>query len=119
MKPWIMVIALSLISSPIFADEENPLPIKRVELFRSGVGYFEHLGKVEGDRTVELRFKTDQVNDVLKSLLLMDMDGGEIGAVVYPSKDPLSKIMQSFQVDLSGDPSVRELLTQVRGTEVR
>ena len=118
MHRWIPLFVLILLTTPTFAGEENPLPIKRVELFRSGVGYFEHLGKVEGDRTVELRFKTDQVNDVLKSLLLMDLDGGEIGAVVYPSKDPLSKIMQSFQVDLSGDPSMRELLSQLRGTEV-
>ena len=62
--------------------------------------YFEHFGSVKGDATAELRFKTDQINDVLKSLLLQDMDGGMIGTVSYPSRRrwlPSS----SFQVDIT------------------
>ena len=46
------------------------VPVKEIVLFSSGVGYFEHFGNVKGDATTELRFKTDQINDVLKSFLL-------------------------------------------------
>src|SRR5690242_15509407 len=62
------------------------VPVKRVVLFSSGVGYFEHDGTVRGNGTAELRFKTDQINDVLKSLVLQDRDGGRATTVTYPSQ---------------------------------
>jgi hypothetical protein len=95
------------------------VPVKVVVLFSSGVGYFEHAGAVEGDASAELRFKTNQVNDILKSLVLQDLGGGKVGTVVYPSQDPIDKTLKSFQVDLAGEPSLAELLSQLRGARVR
>ncbi|MCH8053870.1 MAG: DUF4139 domain-containing protein, partial [Planctomycetes bacterium] len=69
------------------APGQGELPIRKVVLFSSGVGYFEHTGRVIDDATIELRFKTNQINDLLKSLVLEDMDGGRVGTVVYPSQD--------------------------------
>src|SRR5690349_3745267 len=77
------------------------IPVKTVVLFSSGVGYFEHFGPVEGASRTELRFKTQQINDILKSLILEDMDGGKVTAVTYPSQDPVSKTLKSFQVDIT------------------
>lgn len=94
------------------------VPVKKVVLFSSGVGYFEHYGTVNGDGTAELSFKTAQINDVLKSLLLEDLDKGQVSAVTYPSTDPLEKTLKSFQVDISGNPSLPDLLTQLRGAKV-
>src|SRR5690348_7546129 len=68
---------------------EADVPVKEVVLFSSGVGYFEHFGTVRGDGTAVLRFKTEQINDILKSLLLEDLDGGKVGTVSYPSQAPL------------------------------
>ncbi len=95
------------------------VPVRKVMLFSSGVGYFEHFGSVSGHSSTELRFKTAQINDVLKSLVLQDLDGGQVDSVVYPSQDPVAKTLSSFQVDLSGNPSLSELLQQLRGTNVR
>jgi len=94
------------------------VPVKKVVLFSSGVGYFEHYGTVNGDGTAELSFKTAQINDVLKSLLLEDLDKGQVSAVTYPSTDPLDKTLKSFEVDVSGNPSLPDLLTQLRGAKV-
>lgn len=94
------------------------LPIQKVELYSSGVGYFEHEGQVNGSATSELRFRSEQMNDVLKSLLLQDLDGGRISTVVYPSLDPINKILSSFDIDLSGNPSLGNVLTQMRGSSV-
>src|SRR5690348_1432569 len=74
------------------------VPVKVVVLFSSGVGYFEHSGAVEGNASTELRFMTNQVNDILKSLVLQDLGGGKVGTVVYPSQDPIDKTLKSFQV---------------------
>jgi hypothetical protein len=103
------------------ADQPAPatdVPVKRVVLYSSGVGYFEHAGKVVNDGRAELRFRTEQINDMLKSLVLQDLGGGTVGAVVYPSQDPLAKTLKSFQVDISANPSLGELLNQLRGAEV-
>jgi hypothetical protein len=95
------------------------IPVRKVVLYSSGVGYFEHLGSVSGNSSTELHFKTGQINDILKSLVLQDLDGGRVGTVVYPSQDPLAKTLRSFQVDLSDNPSLAELLLQIRGSPVQ
>ncbi|MDB5319359.1 MAG: hypothetical protein JWN40_990 [Phycisphaerales bacterium] len=95
------------------------VPVKVVVLFSSGVGYFEHAGSVKGATSTELRFKTNQINDILKSLLLQDMGGGKVTTVVYPSQDPIEKTLRSFQVDITGDPSLAALLGQLRGAKVQ
>jgi len=94
------------------------VPIKSVVLFSSGVGYFEHAGTVRGDGSTELRFKTAQINDILKSLVLSDLDGGRVTTITYPSQDPISKTLRSFQVDITNNPTMASLLNQLRGARV-
>jgi len=94
------------------------VPVTKVVLFSSGVGYFEHAGLVRGNSATELRFKTSQINDILKSIVLQDQDGGRVGAISYPSQDPLAKTLRSFQVDITGNPSLAQLLNQLRGARV-
>ena len=77
------------------------VPVKQVVLFSSGVGYFEHFGTISGDGSTELRFKTNQIHDVLKSLILQDLDGGKVTTITYPSQDPVEKTLRSFQVDIT------------------
>lgn len=94
------------------------VPVRAVTLFSSGVGYFEHFGTVTGNKTAELGFKTAQINDILKSLVLQDLDGGRVSAVNYASQEPLDRKLRSFQVDVSGNPGLGELLGQLRGAKV-
>ena len=100
------------------AGPNADVPITKVVLFSSGVGYFEHAGTVRGNSSTELRFKTGQINDILKSLVLQDQDGGHVGAITYPSQDPLTKTLKSFQVDITQNPSLAQLLNQLRGARV-
>lgn len=96
----------------------SDVPVKQVVLFSSGVGYFEHAGTVKGNGSTVLRFKTDQINDILKSLLLEDLDGGKVGTVTYPSQAPLAKTLKSFEVDITNNPPLPELLNQLRGARL-
>lgn len=93
------------------------LPITHVTLYTSGVGYFERGGPVDGDTTLTLFFPVGQVNDVLKSLVLLD-SGGEISPVTYAAQDPVLKALQAFSLDISDDPSRATLLGRMRGVEV-
>ncbi|HMA25972.1 MAG TPA: hypothetical protein VKP00_18290, partial [Gemmatimonadaceae bacterium] len=108
--------ALAQASRPAPATAD--VPVTKVVLFSSGVGYFEHAGSVRGNSATELRFKTSQINDILKSIVLQDQDGGRVGAISYPSQDPLSKTLRSFQVDITQNPSLAQLLNQLRGARV-
>ncbi len=120
----IALLAATLVSRAAFAQVAAPpafrqeVPVTTVALFSSGVGYFEHSGVVRGDGTTELRFRTSQMNDVLKSLVLQDEGGGHVTTITYPSQDPLSKSLRSFQVDITANPSMAQLLNQLRGARV-
>src|SRR5260370_13684945 len=104
---WAQVI------QPPVAEAKQPaaqVPVKAVVLFSSGVGYFEHFGAVRGDGSTELRFKTNQINDILKSLVLQDLDGGQVTTVTDPSQDPITKTLKRFQVDITTNPPLPALL---------
>lgn len=94
------------------------LPIQRVVMFSSGVAFFEHAGTIDGTAEVELQFDTRDINDLLKSMVVHDGGGGRITAVRYGSKDPLTRTLASFRIDLTGNPSLADLLQQVRGEAV-
>src|SRR5579883_22279 len=65
------------------------LPIRRVILYSNGVAYIERRGNVSGHAEIALSFKQSQVDDVLKSMVVLDL-GGRIGAVSYNSSAPPS-----------------------------
>ena len=94
------------------------LKLRSVSLFSSGVGCFEAGATVNGTETAELHFRVAQVNDILKSLVLRDLDGGSFSAVEYPSLQPTDKTLRTFGVDITGHPSLAQLLDQLRGIRV-
>ena len=94
------------------------LPISQAILFSSGVGYFQREGPVEGNARIDLTFPVQNINDLLKSMVLQDLDGGKISTVNYDSHDPINKTLQSFAINLSGNPSFGQLLNQARGEKV-
>jgi hypothetical protein len=103
--------------SAVAVSPPAEVPVKKVVLFTSGVGYFEHDGSVDGSAFSQLKFDNSQINDVLKSLVLEDV-GGDVSAVTYSSQDPLAKQLKSFGVDIAEDPSLDQLLNQLRGAKV-
>lgn len=95
------------------------LSLNKVVLFTSGVGFYEHKGDIEGDRRVEMRFNVDDINDLLKSMVLQDLGGGRISTVSYGSKDPVTKSLKTFAIDLTREPTLADLLRQIRGEKVQ
>ena len=102
-----------------WAEETNNLPVRVVGLFTSGVGYFQHAGTVSGEGRVTLSFRDSQINDLLKSLVVEDLSGNLPDPVIYPSRDPQERLLERFHVNLSGNPSLADILRQLRGTQVR
>jgi hypothetical protein len=94
------------------------LPMTRVVMFNSGVGYFSRSGEVEGEARVDLAFQDPDVNDLLKSMVLEDFGNGHIAAVSYDSREPISRTLSSFAINLNGNPTFSGILSQARGERV-
>src|SRR6185503_2632337 len=94
------------------------LPLTRVVLFNSGVGYFSRSGEVEGDARVDLTFQESDVNDLLKSMVLEDFNKGRVSAVSYDSREPIARTLSSFAINLNGNPTFAGILSQLRGERI-
>lgn len=92
------------------------LDLDRVVLYRNGVGYFERRGKVEGDR-LQIKCRKDQVNDILKSLTVVDRKSGKAVSVSMPL-DPQSWANAALTTLKPGSGSLGEVLDALRGTWV-
>lgn len=120
----IALLTLAVTGHALSAQGNTPgsantdIPVSSVMLFSSGVGYFEHAGIIRNTTTTELRFKTAQINDILKSLVVRDQDGGQVAAIHYPAQDPIAKTLRSFQIDITNNPGLPEFLNQLRGARV-
>ncbi len=116
-RTLLLVLLVMVVTAAVHAADSD-FPLKKVVLYNSGVGYFQREGSVTGNGEVRLRFRTKQINDVLKSLSLVDLDGGQVSVVSFASKEPLSRILGSFSVNLGGNPSLLDVCRQLRGTPV-
>jgi hypothetical protein len=100
------------------AAKSPTLAIGQVVLFSSGVGYFQREGTVVDDTRVDLSFPVSDINDLIKSMVLRDQDGGAISAVSIDSSAPTERTLKSFAINLTGNPSFADILTQARGEKV-
>ncbi len=94
------------------------LPIKRVVLYKTGVGYFEHLGTVRNRQDVTIRFTSAQLNDVLKSLTAIDLGKGQITGISYNSVAPLEQRLGALRLPLDQRTTALQLLGSLRGARV-
>lgn len=95
-----------------------PLPVRKVVLYKNGMGYFEHLGQVRGTQTVEIVLPSAQLNDVLKSLTVIDLGRGQVTGVTYDSAAPLDRRLAELPIDLGSAQGLVSFLNLIRGTDV-
>ncbi|MBV9183101.1 MAG: hypothetical protein JO356_17500, partial [Acidobacteria bacterium] len=94
------------------------LPVKRVVLYKNGVGYFEHSARAHGNQDLTIDFTTGQLNDVLKSLTAVDLGEGTISSVRYNSTAPLEERLKALRLPFSESVTRVDFLSALRGTRV-
>jgi len=94
------------------------LPVRRVVLYKSGIGYFEHLGRVSGAQTVSIDLTSGQLDDVLKSLTTVDLGGGQVTGITYNTEAPIEEQLRKLRLPLAPSVSRTQLLEALRGTRV-
>ena len=101
------------------APQPGRLPVKRVVLYKNGVGYFEHTAKVRGNLELNIDFTTSQLNDVLNSLTVVDLGEGRIAGVRFNSIAELSERLKTLRLPLGAETSRTDYLNALRGTLVQ
>jgi hypothetical protein len=102
----------------VAADTSARLPIKRVVLYKNGVGYFEHTARVHGTQELSIDFTTAQLNDVLKSLTAVDLGDGRVSSVRYNSIAPLDERLKTLRLPFGEQVTQTEYLSALRGARV-
>jgi len=117
-KPTTAKAEPALIVSEKSSDSAARLPVKRVVLYKNGIGYFEHTARVRGTQDLRIDFTTGQLNDVLKSLTAVDTGEGRISSVRYNSTAPLGERLKSLRLPFGLQTSSADYLTALRGARV-
>lgn len=102
------------------AKSPNPvtIPLKRVTLYKHGIGHFERRGKFKGPGEIELLCGPEDIDDMLKSLLILNVEGGGLAAVTYDSAKTLPTRLSEFGFDLRKCHGLLELIAQIKGSPV-
>ena len=113
--PILVLLLLGFAGTPAVAGD---LALKRVMLSTGGVAYLEYEAEVEGDARLTLNVPLDQVDDVLKSIVVYDSKGG-VGAASLPGRQPLTQMFSDlpFGPEALGSPAA--LLNALQGAEIR
>jgi hypothetical protein len=110
--------AVCLFAAVLSAQDSVPLPVRKVELYKNGMGYFEHLGSVNGTQTVEIVLPSAQLNDVLKSITVLDLGRGQIAGINYDSAALLERRLAELPPNIGSAQGMVEFLNQIRGTGI-
>jgi hypothetical protein len=94
------------------------LPVRRVVLYKNGVGYFEHVGRVVGNQSVSIDFSSAQLNDALKSMTVLDLGGGRIADVSFNSEAPLAVRLGALPLPAGAGATLADLLGALRGARL-
>ena len=120
----LQVTAAQTPTRPATAQRPTPpegvdtLPVRRVILYKNGIGYFEHVGRVRGNETVTVAFNSSQLNDVLKTLTALDLGNGRVTGVSYNSEAPFAQRLGSLRLPIGEHATLAQLLDALRGARL-
>lgn len=93
------------------------LPITHMTLYKHGVGFFERRATLSGEK-VELSFRVEEMNDILKSLTAIDWGGGQVLGIDYATPQSREERLAGCSIRLDDDRSLQDLLVSLRGRRV-
>jgi hypothetical protein len=114
------VLLIAIAATPYAQQAPDPvqLPVQRVVLYKSGVGYFEHRGSITGSADVAIQFTSAQLNDVLKSMTAFDLDNGQISSIGFNSVAPIERRLEALRLPLGAKPDLLQFYNALRGARV-
>lgn len=98
-------------------ESASALPVSRVVLYQNGVGYFERTGTLEGN-VLELQVKPSQINDLLKSLTVVDAGSGRVVSASLPLEQNADRLLEELPAQVRNAGGLLEVLRLFRGARV-
>jgi hypothetical protein len=100
-------------------NQENKLKIEKIIIFKHGIGYFLLKGTMKGTGTFELEFTVDEMNDILKSLFVLDTsEDGFISSISYDAALEPDQLLKNIMIDIPNVNSFTSLITQLKGAKI-
>ena len=106
-------------AAPVLPSNNGQLVLKKVTLFNNGVGYFQLGGNVMAGEEIRLRVKTKQMNDLLKSLTVLNLTGGQVSSIVYDNDKTIPQKLDEFNFQLRKNHGLPQILRQLQGSEIQ
>jgi hypothetical protein len=105
---------------PTHRTESSALPLRRIHLYETGVGYFERAGKLRPGQDL-LSLPAAHVDDALKTLVILS-DGAPVvvGAIEFESvlSNALARVQAGLPSDTEQQLTYPALLESLRGVKV-
>ncbi|HEY9868572.1 MAG TPA: hypothetical protein V6D08_05360 [Candidatus Obscuribacterales bacterium] len=98
--------------------KQDKVPLSRVVLYKHGVGFFERRGRLTGPAQIELSCRAEEIDDMLKSLLVLSVGGGRVSEITYECSKTLETRLAEFGFDIKRCSGLVDLVGQLKGTPV-
>ena len=103
----------------MYNNSMSKLKVKKVIIFKHGVSYYILEGIVKGTDTFEIEFKIDEMDDILKSLFVLDTsEKGYISSISYDAALDTSQLLKSIMLNIPDVDSFTSLVAQIKGAAV-
>jgi len=119
--------ALLIVVSPVLSAGEGTrdnetqadrFPVKDVTLYTAGLAWMMHETTVTGDEVIPFEVEQDDINDILKSLVVEDLGGGTVDSINFDSDNPLAVALSDLRVNPAGSPALVDFLKRTQGESV-
>lgn len=119
----LLIVGFPVLSAGEGTSERIPappeeLPVREVTLYSAGLARIVHETEVSGDAVLDFPVEHQDLNDLLRSFRVEDLDGGTVESLNFSSDDPLSAVLADLRVNPSGSPPLFEFLKRTQGEEV-
>ena len=94
------------------------LSVRHVVLYKHGIGFFEREGTVAPGEEARLEFKTSDMNDILKSLIVNDLAGNRVLGIRYDSNETLDQRLSGFPFRVGNGELISTFLDGLKGTKI-
>lgn len=96
----------------------NEFPITSISVYKHGVGFFSRRAKFKEDN-VRLKFRKDIMDDILKSLTVLEHGDGKVIGVDFDTSETIEDKLKNTSIHLEEGASLAKLLSALRGKKVK
>ncbi len=92
--------------------------VNKIALYNHGMAYITRKTEIKDLDTIALQFKQREMNDILKSLIVVDSGQGDIAGLSYETSEDIDKRIKNRALAVSNEGSIRDLLQNITGSVV-